>query len=79
MSAIESPVADSIYDTANLDKSGRIVDEITTICPVAQYRAVKQFLEIASVIVQVIYNVNIHSANPEAQHKRHFCRHNPLP
>jgi hypothetical protein len=40
---------------------------------------VKQFLEIACVIVQVIYNVNIHSANPEAQHKRHFCRHNPLP
>jgi hypothetical protein len=49
MSAIESPVADSIYDTANLDKNGRIVDEITTNCPVAQYRAMKQFREFACI------------------------------
>jgi len=31
MSAIESPVADSIYDTANFDINGRIGDEIITI------------------------------------------------
>ena len=51
MSAIESPVADSIYDTANLYISGRIVDEITTNRSTSQYRAVKQFPEIAFVIV----------------------------
>jgi hypothetical protein len=70
MSAIESPVADFIYDTANLDKNGRIVDEITTICPVEQYRDVKQFREFACIFVQNSHSVNNRSTNSDVQRKR---------
>ncbi len=70
MSAIESPVADYIYDTVNLDKSGRIVDEITTIYPVAQYRAVKQFCEFDCIVVQNSHSVNNRPTNSDVQRKR---------